>query len=88
MELTELNGIEYEEDKYILRQARSERKIRQIDLADKLGIKQNSLSTAMGRQRMSLSVFRKILDALDYDVVIVDRKSGEAKWKVDGELEL
>ena len=88
MELKDLESVDYAEDKYILRDARKERSVTQVMLAAKLGVKQGTLATAMGRQRMSLGMFRKVLDALDYDVVIVDRKTGEAKWKVDAELEL
>lgn len=71
------------EDKSILREAMRERNMKQAELADRLGIRQPSLSGNMNRSRIGLDVFVKILQAMDYDVVVVDRKSGEEKWKVE-----
>ena len=77
--ITEMN------DKEILKTARAERGVTQVVLADRLGMLQTALSANMMRQRMSLGMFTKILDAMDYDVVVVDRKSGKETWKVEVE---
>ena len=67
----------------ILRASMKERGITQVELADKLGILQSSLSGNINRRRMSLEVFREILDAMEYDVAVVDRRTGEIMWKVE-----
>lgn len=72
-------------DKAILKKAQRMRNMTQMELADALGMKQNSLSGSMRRDRMSLGVFAKILDALDYDVVIADRETGNVMWKLEVE---
>ena len=69
-------------DRKILKYAQKSRGYTQADLANKLGVKQSAVSSRMTRDRMSLDIFRDILDALDYEVVIVDRKTGEPEWKV------
>lgn len=69
--------------KGILHMARQERKLTQVVLAGKLGVRQNSLAQSLSRPRISLDMFTRILSAMDYDVMIVDRKTGEAKWKLD-----
>ena len=71
------------EDTEILRNAIKERGVLQSDLADKLGVLQSTISMHLNRKRIGLDVFRSILDVIDYDVVIVDRNTGEAVWKVD-----
>lgn len=70
-------------DKAILKKAQRTRNMTQMELAEALGMKQNSLSGSMCRSRMSLGVFAKILDALDYDVVIADRETGNVMWKLE-----
>lgn len=70
------------EDKQILFAAMHTRGITQVQLAEKLGIKQSSLSGNMNRTRMGLDVFVKTLNALGYDVVVTDRSTGEKNWKV------
>ena len=72
-------------DKSILKAAIRERGETQVKLASKLGIRQNTLSTNMTRDRMGLDNFRKILNALGYDVAVVDRENGEIRWVVDPE---
>ena len=72
-------------DKLILRKAQRSRNVTQAELADTLGVKQNTLSGNMNRSRMSLGMFGRILTVLDYDVVIVDRETGEAMWKLETE---
>ena len=70
----------------IMRLAPKSKGVTQVTLAGRLGIGQNALSQSVNRSRMSLQNFMRVLNALDYDVVIVDRESGEAKWKVEPEL--
>ena len=75
--------IEKADEKEIMFGAMHERGAKQAEMAEKLGLKQPSLSGNMNRSRTSLEFFVKFLDALDYDVVIVDRNSGEMAWKVE-----
>lgn len=70
-------------DKEILKKALRNRNATQIMVAEQLGMKRNSLCQNMSRPRMSLGMFSKILDALDYDVVITDRETGDAVWKLE-----
>ena len=69
-------------DKEILKLAQRKRQITQAKLAETLGIKQNAMSGNMNRARMSLGMFSKILDTLGYDVVVIDRESGEPEWQL------
>lgn len=71
------------EEGEILKASVKERKITQVELADRLGIRQSSLSGNINRRRMSLEVFSTILNAMGYDVTVVDRETGEVKWKVE-----
>lgn len=66
----------------IIRNAMLHRGMVQVDLADKLGVLQSSLSGNINRKRISLSVFSKMLDAMDFDVAVVDRETGEVMWNV------
>lgn len=70
------------EEGEILKASIKERSITQVELADRLGIRQSSLSGNINRRRMSLEVFSEILNAMDYDVAVVDRETGEVVWKV------
>ena len=76
--------VEYsaEDEGFIMRSAMKKRSITQVDLADKLGVLQSSLSGSINRKRLSLEVFCRILNAMEYDVVVVDRKTEEPVWKV------
>lgn len=67
----------------ILQSARSERKLTQEVIANKTGMKRNAVSQSLNRPRISLEMFSRLLNAMDYDIVIVDRADGEAKWKLD-----
>ena len=67
----------------ILRMAKDSKGFRQTELAEKLGMAQASLSGNMNRSRIGLDVFAKLLDAMGYDVTIVDRESGKELWKVE-----
>lgn len=69
----------------VMRRAQRERSVTQETLAGKIGIKRNALCQNMNRSRLSLSTFSDVLTALDYDIVIVDRETGEAMWKLETE---
>ena len=69
-------------DKDILKLAQRSRKVTQEVIANALDMKRNSLCQNMSRPRMSLGMFAKILDVLDYDVVIVNRETEEPEWKL------
>lgn len=77
-------------DKSILKLAQRSRHVTQEVIANTLNMKRSSLCQNMSRPRMSLGMFAKILDALDYDVVVVNRETGEAEWQlyVEHEQEL
>lgn len=66
----------------ILKSAMKERGMMQVDLADKLGVLQSSISGNINRKRMGLEVFSTMLNAMEYDVAVVDRATGEVMWKV------
>lgn len=70
-------------EKEIMRVTRVERKVTQTVLAGRLGMSQNALSANMLRKRTSLGMFVNILGAMDYDVCVIDRETGEIKWKVE-----
>lgn len=72
-------------DKTILKKAQRNRNVTQAVIADRIGMKLSALSGNMNRNRMSLVMFSRILSALDYDVVIQDRETGEVVYKLDTE---
>lgn len=74
-------------DRDVLKLAQKTRGVTQLALAEKLNMKQNSLSQNMSRSRMSLGMFGRILNALGYDIVVVDRDSGEPMCKLYVETE-
>lgn len=78
--MDEKQYVEKQIDRSILKSAQRSRKVTQDVIAERIGIKRNSLCQNMSRPRMSLGMFAKILSALDYDVVVVDRQTGEEKW--------
>ena len=65
-----------------IRSAMKERGMKQIELAEKLGMLQSGLSNSINRKHISVDVFKTILDAMDYDVAVVDRQTGEVKCRV------
>lgn len=71
------------DEKKIMREAMLKRGIKQSELAERLGMRQPSLSGNMNRTKIGLGVFTKILNVMGYDVAVVDRESGEALWTVD-----
>lgn len=66
----------------LLKAAIKDRKTNQVKLAEKLGVGQPAISGYLNSPRMGVDVFRKILNALNYDLVVVDRETGEIKWTV------
>lgn len=76
------NRISVKPDREIMKVAQKSRKVTQDVVAEKLGIKRNALSQGINRSRMSLSMFSRVLNALDYDVVVVDRDTGEPMWQL------
>ena len=70
-------------DRDIMISAMNERKTFQKDLAEKMGVNQSTISTNMRRDKIGLNVFAKLLDALGYDVAVVDRNTGKVKWTVE-----
>lgn len=74
--------IQCEDSKEILRLAIKERGMTQVEVADKLGMYQSGLSGLINRSKMTMYGFGTILDAMGYDVAVVDRETGEVVWKV------
>lgn len=83
MDMKEIVGMD---GNNILKTAKDERGLTLMQLADRMGLKQSAVSGQINRGRVSLDAFENLLRVMDYDVVIVDRKSGEAKWRLDSEL--
>ena len=67
----------------VVRAAMKERGMTQTVLAKEVGTSQNSLSNSINRVRMSVQVLKDLLDTMEYDLVVVDRRTGEEKWKID-----
>ena len=66
----------------ILKHAIQERGTTQSDVADKLGMYQSGLSGLINRPKMTMYGFCTVLNAMEYDVAVVDRNTGEIMWKV------
>ena len=69
-------------EKDILKLAQKRRQVTQETIAGRIGVKRNDLNQNMNRSRMSLDTFIKVLNALDYDIVVVDRETGEPMWQL------
>lgn len=67
----------------VIRAAMKERGLTQRVLSGRMGTAQNSLSNSINRTRMSVQVLKELLDAMEYDLVVVDRRNGMEKWKID-----
>ena len=67
----------------VIRAAMKDRGMTQTVLAEKIGTAQNSLSNSINRTRMSVQVLKDLLDAMEYDLVVVDRRTGEIMWRID-----
>lgn len=74
--------ISVQNEREIMRKAQRARAVTQETLANKIGVKRNALCQNMNRSRMSLSTFADVLNAMEYDIVIVDRSTGEPAWKL------
>ena len=72
-------------EREILRRAVREQETTQANIAKELGVQQNALSAKMTRERMSVDTFKAVLNVLGYDIVVVDRISGERKWMLETE---
>lgn len=69
--------------KEVIKTAITSRNYNQAAVAKKAGwSNQSSLSTAINRDNPSMETVLRILDALEYDVVIMDRNSGN-KFKIE-----
>lgn len=69
--------------KQIIKSAMAHRGFTQSAVAQKAGWKnQSSLGTAINRETPSVETMFRILDALEYDIIVVDRNSG-AKWVLE-----
>jgi len=79
--------IQTYEDRIILKRAQKSRQVTQEMIANRIGIKRNALNQNMNRTRMSLDTFAKVLNALFYDIVIVDQETGEPMWRLYVEQE-
>ena len=69
-------------ERTIMKRAQKRRNVTQDVIADRIGIKRNSLCQNMNRTRMSLDTFAKVLDALEYDIIVTDRDTGEQMWQL------
>jgi lambda repressor-like predicted transcriptional regulator len=69
--------------KQVIKAAIANRGYNQAAVAKKAGwSNQSSLSTAINRDNPSMETVLRIMDALEYDVIIRDRNSAN-EWKVD-----
>ena len=69
--------------KTIIKSAMANRSFTQAAVAKKAGWKnQSSLATAIGRDNPSVETIFRVLDSMEYDVVIQDRNSGTS-WKLE-----
>ena len=67
----------------VIRAAMKARGLTQMALAKEIGMSQNNLSNIINRTRMSVVSVKELLDAMGYDLVVVDRKTGEQCWRID-----
>lgn len=69
--------------KAIIKAAMAGRSFTQTAVAKKAGwSNQSSLATAINRDNPSLETVFRVLDAMEYDIIIKDRNSGTS-WKVE-----
>ena len=69
-------------EKDIMKLAQKSRHVTQEVIANRMNVKRNALNQNMNRVRMSLDTFAKVLNALDYDIIVTDRETGEAMWSL------
>lgn len=68
----------------IIRAAMEDTGTLQQDLGEKLGLKQNSVSSTITRPNISLNKFVTVMEALGYDI-IVRPKDGEKEMTITNE---
>lgn len=69
--------------KAVIKSAMAARNFTQAAVAKKAGWKnQSSLATAINRQNPSLETVFRVLEAMEYDIIVKDRNSGTS-WKVE-----
>lgn len=62
----------------LLRLCRKKRKMKTCELAEKAGVTKQMISNyEHGRNDMRISTFLKLLNAMDYDIDIVDLREGQ-----------
>ena len=69
--------------KGIMKEAMAERGMTQKQLGDRIGMLQTSVSAGFARDRISLEMFNKLLNGMNYAVAVVDKETGEIKWYVE-----
>ena len=75
--------MEAKSENDVIRVAMKARGLTQVALAERVCTAQNSLSNAINRSRMSVQWLKKLLSAMGYDLVVVDRKTGKQCWRID-----
>lgn len=81
MEVSSDMDVKIEND--VIRAAMKARGLTQMALAKEIGMSQNNLSNIVNRTRMSVMSVKELLDAMGYDLVVVDRKTGKQCWRID-----
>ncbi len=61
----------------LLKRAMQQRHISQVQMADMLGISKQTLYNRLSRNSISVTAAVGMLDLLEYDIAIVDRKTGD-----------
>lgn len=77
-----MENVQAERSSSIMRKAMKRRGLTQRELADTMGTTQTAVSGNMTRYKIGLDTFSRIMAAMEYDVVVIDRKTGQAEWKV------
>ena len=63
-------------EKTAIKVAMKARDLVQVDVADRMGITQSCLSGCINRKRMSMEFFQGVMNAMGYDVAVIDREDG------------
>lgn len=61
----------------LLKKAMQQRHISQVQMADMLGISKQTLYNRLNRNSISVTAAVGMFDLLEYDIAIIDRKTGE-----------
>ena len=70
-------------EREIMKIGMKERGLTQTKLAERMDTTQRNLSACMNRSRVSMEVFKEVMDALEYDVIVVDRRTGESLYRLE-----